>query len=149
MKNVYKEIVVVALHSFQTDFGELINKNNTQSYLSCRYNNKDFSGELLHQCYDYLKTRQIQQEQKPTPLSTVSSNTREPVSLLLKTFKNIQKINLECLQLAIVISERLLTYFFALLFGLCTIYLYQYYLGTATKTIRNCRRTKVVYFFHI
>jgi len=49
----------------------------TIKILETRYSNKDFNGELLHQCYDVLKHRQIHHEQHPTISSTIQ---HQPVS---------------------------------------------------------------------
>lgn len=52
----------------------------THGYICSRYSNKDFQGELLHQCYDLLKQRQFHQEQPTAVTKTLSSDrTRESV----------------------------------------------------------------------
>lgn len=48
----------------------------TIKILESRYANKDFSGELLHQCFELLKQRQLQQEHKP-PLQPSNINLKD------------------------------------------------------------------------
>lgn len=64
----------------------------TIKILETRYSNKDFQGELLHQCYDLLKQRQFHQEQPTAVTKTLSSDrTRESVDERVKRAEMVEE----------------------------------------------------------